>query len=104
MPPGLLPPGATLIKVERRGPGRLAATVVLAERQPANHVHQHFSAAGWRLRRVNVLPDESDQTYIRRSLRGYLFESTLVRRDEDNRRQVTLFYQRCVRRLSCGWR
>lgn len=104
VPEGVLPPGAALLSVEGRGPGRVVLVARLAPRQTRHSVYRHLVGAGWRLRRVNVLPDDAAQELFRRGLRGHLFETVALTRDPRDQRTVTIVYYRCLRRVTCGWR
>jgi len=103
-PLDLLPPGATVVRVERRGFARALVIVQMPPRQNRHAVYRHMVNTGWRLRRVNVLPDDPDQNLFRRSFAGNLLEAATLQRDFRDSRTVTIHYFRCVRRLTCWWR
>lgn len=103
VPDDLLPPGATLISVHGRGPGRVVLVAQVAPRQSRHNVYRHLVGAGWRLRRVNVPPEDAVQELFRRRLGGHLIEAVALTRDPRDRRVVTISYYRCLRRVTCGW-
>jgi hypothetical protein len=100
----LAPAGATILRVEQLSMGRERVVMRLAERQNRYDVYEHLSAAGWRLRRSTGIRQETDQVYFRNSMGGYMLEVALVVQADEDRRTLTVLYQRCVRRLTCGIR
>lgn len=104
VPPDLLPPDATLIQRQAQGGGRSLLLARLGPRQGRHDLYAHLTAHGWRMRRVNVLPDDQDQIYFRRSMGGYLLEVAIVTPTGQGRGAVAITYTRCVRRLTCSWR
>jgi hypothetical protein len=104
VPRDLLPADAALLQVQAQGGGRQLVTARLAPRQGLQTLFKHLTARGWRMRRVNALPDEPVQTYFRRSMAGYLLEVATVTRWGQGRGGVRIAYTRCVRHLTCSWR
>lgn len=100
----LLPAGATLLRVERQGLGRVVVVAHLQPRQNRYTVYQHLVSNGWRLRRVNVLPDDTAQNLFRRSLDGHVLEMVMLSRDQRDHATVTLVYYRCLLQVTCTWR
>lgn len=100
-PADLVPPDAALAHVERMGGGRTLVVARLAPRRGLHALHSHLAAGGWRLRRVNALPEDEGQTYFRRSVGGYLLEVAIVTRAAGGG-PVSITYWRCVRHLSCA--
>jgi hypothetical protein len=104
LPPNLLPADAVVARVQPQGIGRSFVLARLGPRQGRQDLYAHLTAQGWRLRRVNVLPDDEDQIYFRRSMGGHLLEVAIVAPAGRGRGAVTVAYSRCLRRLTCGWR
>jgi hypothetical protein len=100
----LIPEGAAILRVEQLGMGRERIVVRMGERQNRYDIYAHLNAGGWRLRRLNSIREETDQVYFRNSLGGYLLEVALVVQADDDRHTLTILYQRCLRRLTCGIR
>lgn len=104
VPPNLLPPDAVVAQVERAGAGQRRVFARLAQRGGLHDLHKHLTDNGWRLRRVNVLPEDDGQLYFRRSVGGYLLEVALVEPSGRGRGGVVVTYRRCVRHVTCAWR
>lgn len=104
VPADLLPASATVTQVRRQGFGRSLVLAQLGPRQGRHDLYAHLTARGWRLRRVNQLPDDEDQVYFRRSMGGYMLEVAIVAPAGEGRGVVAVAYSRCVRRVSCSWR
>jgi hypothetical protein len=104
LPRDLLPPDATVAQVRPQGLGRSLVLAQLGPRQGRHDLYAHLTAQGWRLRRVNVLPDDADQIYFRRSMGGYVLEVAIVAPAGQGRGLVAVAYSRCVRHISCSWR
>jgi hypothetical protein len=100
----LVPPGATIVRVEQLSTGRERIAVRLADRQNRYDVYEHLNADGWRLRQSNGPRQESDQVYFRNSLGGYMLEVAMVVQADDDRHTLMILYQRCLRRVTCGIR
>jgi hypothetical protein len=100
----LLPPGATIMRVEQVGGGRERIAVHLSDRQDRYDVDDHLIKSGWSRRRFGVIREDSDYIYTRSSLRGYVYEMALVVQVDDARHTLTILYQRCLRGVSCGMR
>jgi hypothetical protein len=100
----LAPPGATIVRVDQLSLGRERVVMRLGERQNRYDVYEHLSAGGWRLRRLNVTRQDSDQIYFRHSVGGYMLEVALVVQVDDDHHMLTILYQRCLRRITCGIR
>jgi hypothetical protein len=104
LPPDLLPPDAVVVRVQPQGGGRSLVIARLGPRQSRQDLYAYLTAQGWRLRRVNVLPEDEDQVYFRRSMEGHMLEVAIVAPAGRGRGAVTVAYSRCVRRLTCDWR
>jgi hypothetical protein len=104
VPRDLLPADAVLAQVQSQGGGRSLVVARLGPRQGRQALYEHLTARGWRLRRVNVSPEDEDQIYFRRSVGGHLLEVAIVAQTGQGRSAVTISYSRCVRRLTCSWR
>jgi hypothetical protein len=104
LPRDLLPPDAVVARVQPQGGGRSLIVARLGPRQGRQDLYAHLTAQGWRLRRVNVLPEDEDQVYFRRSMGGHMLEVAIVAPAGRARGAVAIAYSRCVRRLTCGWR
>jgi uncharacterized protein (DUF58 family) len=100
----LLPPGATMTRVEQVGGERQRIAVRLSDRQNRYDVYDHLIKSGWSRRRFGVIREDSDYIYTRSSLRGYVYEMALVVQADDARHTLTILYQRCLRRVTCGIR
>jgi hypothetical protein len=100
----LLPPGAEIIEVQQVGGGRQRILVRLSDRQNRYDLYDHLIKSGWSRRRFGVIREDSDYIYTRSSLRGYVYEMALVVQADDARHTLTILYQRCLRRVTCGIR
>lgn len=104
LPADLLPSEALVVRVEPLGNGRQRVTARLAPRQSVHDLYTHLVSKGWSMRRVNIMPEDEDQVYLRRSMAGYMLETVIVTRASRDRGLLTVTYARCVRRVNCGWR
>lgn len=104
LPPDLLPADAVVARVQPQGVGRSLVLARLGPRQGRQHLYAHLTAHGWRLRRVNMLPDDEGQVYFRRSMGDRLLEVAIVAPAGRGRGAVTVEYSRCLRHITCSWR
>jgi hypothetical protein len=100
----LVPPGATIVRIDQLSLGRERIAVRMGERQNRYDIYEHLNASGWRLRVANGPRQESDQIYFRNSMGGYMLEVAMVVQADEDRHTLMILYQRCLRRITCGIR
>jgi hypothetical protein len=103
VPARLLPADAVIAHTQPLAGGRRLVVARLAPRQGLHHLYRHFTEQGWRLGRANLLPEDDQQVYLRRSLGGYVLEVAVVA-PASGRDGVAVTYLRCLRHVTCGRR